>query len=214
MRLNEANMTETEWLQCTDPHRMIIFLLKTATTRKARLFACAWSRYRLGDAFDGSFIASFVQTAERYADRLASDEKREAACETVQQIVEKAVAEQDWERAAVAANARDALSIGTQRIFGLERQKTIRRDPHQCSLLREIFGNPFRPVAVQPAWLDDAVVKMAEAIYDGRAWEQMPMLADALEHAGCGNQDVLDHCRKPGQHMLGCWVVDLVLGRK
>ena len=68
-------------------------------------------------------------------------------------------------------------------------------------LLHEILGNPFRPVAVDPSWLvwnDGTVVKMAQAIYDERAFDRLPVLADALEEAGCTNADILAHCRLPG----------------
>jgi hypothetical protein len=84
-------------------------------------------------------------------------------------------------------------------------------------LLRDIFGNPFRPVTINPEWVacnDGMVRKTAQAIYDERAFDRMPILADALQDAGCDNADILDHCRKPGEHVKGCWVVDLLLGKE
>lgn len=81
-------------------------------------------------------------------------------------------------------------------------------------LLREIDGNPFRPVALDPAWLTSTVVTLAEGIYQARAFDRMPILADALEDAGCDHADILTHCRQPGEHVRGCWVVDLLTGRK
>jgi hypothetical protein len=83
----------------------------------------------------------------------------------------------------------------------------------QAALLRCIFGNPFRPVAVDPAWLTPTVVQLAQGIYDDRAFDRLPILADALQDAGCDNDDVLNHCRDDGPHARGCWVVDLVLGK-
>jgi hypothetical protein len=80
-------------------------------------------------------------------------------------------------------------------------------------LLRDIFGNPFRPVSVEPHWLTPTVRNLAAAIYAGRAFDRLPVLADALEDAGCDNADVLTHCRGPGPHVRGCWVVDLLLGK-
>ena len=178
-------MTETESVECTDASRMLRFPLKTATARKVRLFACAWCRYMLADAPPADIpILSFVETGERYADRLASDDERQAAHETIQQIMQKAVAEREWERTAAAADARDAVAVGTYRIVGLERKMSLRRDPYQCHLLRDIFGNPFRPVIFQPAWLewkDGILPQMGKSIYDERTWEQMPvwqMLSD------------------------------------
>jgi hypothetical protein len=84
----------------------------------------------------------------------------------------------------------------------------------QASLLREIIGNPFRLVAFDPAWRTPAVLHLAQAMYDDRAFDQLPILADALEEAGCASREVLDHCRGPGPHVRGCWVVDLVLGKE
>jgi hypothetical protein len=80
-------------------------------------------------------------------------------------------------------------------------------------LLRDVFGNPFRPVSLDRARLTSDVVALARGIYDERAFDRMPILADALQDAGCTNEDVLAHCREPGEHVRGCWVVDLVLGK-
>src|SRR5262249_31476740 len=73
----------------------------------------------------------------------------------------------------------------------------------QATLLRCIFGNHFRPVTVNPAWLAPTVTTLARAIYEERAFDRMPILADALEDAGCGNADILQHCREPGEHARG-----------
>jgi hypothetical protein len=80
-------------------------------------------------------------------------------------------------------------------------------------LLRCIFGNPFRPVTVDPEWLTSTVVALARGIYEERAFGRLPILADALQDVGCDNDDVLNHCRGVGPHARGCWVVDLVLGK-
>jgi hypothetical protein len=87
----------------------------------------------------------------------------------------------------------------------------------QSHLLRCIIGNPFRPVAVNADWLtwnNGTVAKLAQNIYDDRAFDLLPILADALEEAGCTNQDILDHCRSGGEHVRGCWVVDALLGKE
>lgn len=84
----------------------------------------------------------------------------------------------------------------------------------QADLVREVFGNPFRPVALDPAWLTSDVRALAHAIYAERAWDRMPILADALQEAGCDSADALAHCRDPGAaHVRGCRVVDLLLGK-
>jgi hypothetical protein len=87
----------------------------------------------------------------------------------------------------------------------------------QCQLVRDIFGNPFHLTTVDSAWLtwhDNTVPKLAQTIYDDRAFDRLPILADALEEAGCDNPEILAHCRKPGEHVRGCWAVDLILGKK
>ena len=87
----------------------------------------------------------------------------------------------------------------------------------QALLLRDVVGNPFRRPEIDPAWLswnDGKVSKIAQVFYDERTFDYMPLLADALEDAGCDNADILRHCREPGEHVRGCWVVDLLLGKE
>ncbi|HJZ56976.1 MAG TPA: hypothetical protein VKE74_18550 [Gemmataceae bacterium] len=81
------------------------------------------------------------------------------------------------------------------------------------AVIRDIFGNPFCPVTVEPSWLTSTVVALAEGIDADRAFDRLPILADALQDAGCENADILDHCRSDGPHVRGCWVVDLMLGK-
>ena len=83
-----------------------------------------------------------------------------------------------------------------------------------ANLFRDVFGNRFRPVTADPAWLTSTVVALASGIYADRAFDRLPILADALQDAGCDNADVLGHCRGPGPHVRGCWVVDLLLGKQ
>jgi hypothetical protein len=93
----------------------------------------------------------------------------------------------------------------------------------QCDFLRDLFGNPFRPVTLDPAiltWHDATVVRLSWAAYDERHLPEgtldngrLLVLADALEEAGCGDARILEHLRGPGEHVRGCWVVDLVLGK-
>src|SRR5262249_20620407 len=87
----------------------------------------------------------------------------------------------------------------------------------QTDLLRDIFGNPYRPVAVDKtclSWNGGTIPKLAQAIYKERAFDRLPILADALEDAGCDNADMLAHCRQQGPHVRGCYVVDLILDKK
>jgi hypothetical protein len=84
-------------------------------------------------------------------------------------------------------------------------------------LLREIIGDPFRPASSYPAWLPrsrSTVTRIAQTIYEERRFQDLPVLADALEEEGCDDVRLLDHCRQKGEHALGCWVVDLLLDKK
>lgn len=83
----------------------------------------------------------------------------------------------------------------------------------QVALLRDVFGNPFRPAVLDLDWLTSTVVALAREVYESRDFAAMPILADALQDAGCDNEAVLEHCRGPGPHARGCWVADLILGR-
>ncbi|OWK43797.1 hypothetical protein FRUB_03396 [Fimbriiglobus ruber] len=84
----------------------------------------------------------------------------------------------------------------------------------QCELLRDIFGNPFCPAIANPSWLTTNVLDLAEAIYADGAYDRFPILADALQDAGCDDADILTHCHTNGPHARGCWVIDLLTGRE
>ncbi len=101
---------------------------------------------------------------------------------------EQAAAKAAWDKASANSEYREGVA--------------------QAALLRDIFGNPFRSVTINPSWLTAKAAKLAKVIYDKRAFEQLPELADALEQAGCGAPDILGHCREPQEHFLGCWLVD------
>jgi hypothetical protein len=104
-------------------------------------------------------------------------------------------------------NTLDVLSDLTYRID---------RKAWQRWLALELVGpNPFRPIAFSPSWRTDTAVSLARQMYDSRDFGAMPILADALQDAGCEEPAILDHCRDPNQvHVRGCWVVDLVLGKQ
>jgi hypothetical protein len=110
------------------------------------------------------------------------------------------------------------VSLPADYLQGTEKEETWRAATWgeqlcQAALIRDPFGNPFRPVALCPSWLTVGVRALARAIYEDRTFDLLPLLADALEEAGCTNPAVLDHCRDPGEHVRGCWALDLVLGK-
>jgi hypothetical protein len=85
----------------------------------------------------------------------------------------------------------------------------------QCDLLREVAGNPFRPVDFDPGWLrwnGGWLPRLARTLYDEHRFDELPILGDALEDLGCRDEALLSHCRRPGPHVRGCWVLRLLLG--
>jgi hypothetical protein len=122
-------------------------------------------------------------------------------------------------RAACAAAdvARAAAQAVKRAADGDARAARAAERARQAALLRDLFGNPFRSPSFDPAWLawnGGTVPKLARAVYAERAFDDLPVLADALEDAGCTDRRLLSHCRRGGHHARGCWAVDLLLGRE
>ena len=197
-------MTEAEWLACADPVPMLDLVSGTAAGRKLRLFAAACSRRVWGRLDDLGRAA--VEVAEQYADGLAGADALRAA----RLACRGAGAAAAW----YAAATRPAVAARNAALSALAGADPVAERAAQTELLRCVLGNPFRPVATNPAWLTPTVVSLAEGIYADRAYDRLPVLADALRDAGCEDPDVVSHCRGPGSHVRGCWVVDLVLGRE
>jgi hypothetical protein len=84
----------------------------------------------------------------------------------------------------------------------------------RAALLREVFGDPFRPVRIAATWLTADVKRLARGAHEGRAFGELPILADALEEAGCDSEALLAHLRSAGPHVRGCWALDLILGKQ
>jgi hypothetical protein len=222
-------MTEAEWLACTDPKSMLEFLLDKASDRKLRLFACACCR-RIWQLLSDERSRGAVEAAERFVDGKAQkNEWRRAAFQAnavSEKLHAKAISEETHASKASYYAAAAALLLTVKNIsprgsadwaaaatyFHLGSTMAI-QEAAQARLLRCIAGNPFRPVTFYPDWGTDTAVVLARQMYDAREFSAMPILGDALQDAGCDNEDVLNHCRGPGSHVRGCWVVDLVLGK-
>jgi hypothetical protein len=98
--------------------------------------------------------------------------------------------------------------------FNFMREAEEARRRLHIALVRDIFGNPFQPVDFSTEWRTDTCATLAAQMYDSRDFGAMPILADALQDAGCDNDDILNHCRdEKATHVRGCWVVDLVLDK-
>jgi hypothetical protein len=216
-------MTEADWNSCTDPQRMLGFLRKSdkASERKLLLFACACCRV-VWHLLGVRQYRKVVLVAERYADRQAT-----------QQAVEKArrdayyPSQKQWSPAMSAAlQATVFLSAPSAGRVAACVEEALAREQAEVeeqiehtplhALLRDIFNNPFRPATLAPAvltWNDGAVVRLVQGISEELAFDRLPILADALEESGCASPDILAHCRGPGPHVRGCWVVDLLSGK-
>jgi hypothetical protein len=213
-------MTEQEWLKCANPREMIAFLQDKATSRKLRLFAVACCRM-IGDLLPTEDLNAFINVIERYADGMTSEEElrhvSECAEDTAQSIGGYLPVFAARTVATAASDASD-FAFQTREYSDLVYSGT---HPHQSPttwdlqvpLLRDIFGNPFRPIALESAWLSSTVRTLAQKIYDERAFDRLPELAGALERTGCNNAEILAHLRGRG-HVRGCYVVDAVLGKE
>jgi len=232
-------MTEAEWLECTEPQPMLDFLRGKASDRKLRLFAVACSR-RVWHLLDGT-CRKAVEAAEISIDEGLSDielaELKQALESAKRQDGDHSLTMAYYGVryvlgslapyhpmmccryatpgfAAVSAWAscsNDRSTDELRQIWDLTRSS---EQMAQSVLLREIFGVlHFRPRTLESP-PSRAPVALAQAIYDERAFDRLPILADALEDAGCTNQDILSHCRGGGEHCRGCWPLDLLLGKE
>jgi hypothetical protein len=208
-------MTKAEWNACTDPTPMLESLRGKASERKLRLFACACCR-RIWNCLTDDKSRKAVEVAEQHADGAVDYETLERACGGTNKP-RFLVRDLRWPDGGMVA---DYVSAEAARIVDVVteegRQYTEEREA-QCRLLREIYGNQVTASSIQPARRKangGRVLKIAWGIYDDRAFDRLPLLADALEGAGCTDVAILSHCLAPGEHVRGCWVVDLLLGKR
>lgn len=235
-------MTEQEWVDCTDPNSMLAFLHNRVSARKLRLFACACCRriWHLLSSQDS--VRKAVEGAELYTDGLLGDtewanlyyalvnyhhkiehrtEEFIAVSAALATMVEFTSPQFHRIITRGAYEARRAATKAFSRFMGhLESPEEIRADlaregSEQAVLMRELIGPQlFRPYSFNLCRLNTTVKAMAQAIYENSLFQDSPILADALEDAGCTNADILNHLRGPGPHVRGCWCVDLLLDRK
>jgi hypothetical protein len=208
-------MTEAEWQACADAGAMFP-LIEPIGTRKSRLLAAACGR-AIGHLLGHPASRDAVEVIERGADGWISDDDWWLASYHAEGALFAAQQDREGSSMARAAAADFIHSLTCECLRGFPSR--LRSEARLMSfvpaaLIRDIFGNPFRPVSVNPDWRTSTVLTLAEGIYANRAFDRLPVLADALQDAGCDNDDVLAHCRGDGPHVHGCWVVDLVLGKE
>jgi hypothetical protein len=214
-------MTDSQWQTCADPSGMLLELLKRKgrwkwSTRKARLFSCACCRRVL----PRPVYHRAVELAEKVADKEAKLRELQVFARLPPVPVRHTVPNPvQWAALAVPRGSpwwasNDARVLLSYSVPEKKRKQASEAECQaHCELIRDIVGFAPKLPAIDRAWRTSNVTALAQAIYDDRAFDRLPILADALEDAGCDNADILNHCRQPGEHCRGCWVVDLVLGK-
>jgi hypothetical protein len=208
-------MTEQEWLACDDPTPMLEFLEDKASERKLRLFAVAccrsvWLRLPIS-------VKETVVVLERYlegkADIVEYNECWSLAGQVRGQVAEIICRGLMYHNGSIWYSDHFEAVQNVASTCSALRMPGMKEWSKQTTLFRDIFGNAFRPISLHPSWLTSSVVLLATGIYTDRAFDRMPILADALQDAGCDNEEILNHCRQPGKHVRGCFVVDVLLGK-
>jgi hypothetical protein len=208
-------MTEQEWQTANAPDALLLHLTAAASDRKLRLFACACCR-RMWELLPEGASRRAVETSERFADgEIGADELQRSWVAARRLVASDEARLGGWNRLTAAEmEARDAARSGA---WSAAHSVVADTDPEerqaQCDLLRDLF-HPFHVFTSLPAWLTPEVTELAQQMYRERSFERMPALADALTKAGCQDPAVLAHCRGPGPHVRGCWVIDLLTGRE
>lgn len=227
-------MTEEEWFAYVEPRAMKWFLhgawgeQPRWSERQKRLFVCACCR-RIWSELADERSRQAVIMAEQYVESAVSKEALEGAGDAASVVSDgywhegfheqgiprpysvaayNTTVSSDWWGGAPAFDAPDAIILEVTPDRAVEAAA-------QCEILREIVGNPFRPVAFNPDWRTSDVMLLANGIYAERAFDRMPILADTLQDAGCDSDDILNHLRDAhATHVRGCWALDLVLGKE
>lgn len=191
-------MTGKQWLKCSDPHALLV--AAKASDRQVRLFAVACCRQVMHLAPRRKAADALLDIAERFADGQAAEAERAKA-------EKRAHKSYMMVGPTLAAHCTPADGFYAAMHAG----ELAGEEVDQVALARCIV--PFRPVAFLTEWRTSTVLALAQQMYDSRDFAAMPILADALQDAGCADEAILTQCRGSGPHVRGCWVVDLALGK-
>jgi hypothetical protein len=214
-------MTEQDWLESTDPKPMLEFITRKVIDRKVQLFSVACFE-KLWPLLTDVRSRRAVEAVSMYAEgRLTEEELVQARNEAFMVLHEINFGEESrWRLCDMAANITIVRGLSNAAGLLLEDFRYYPDCP-SSDILRDIIGNPYRPITLDPAWLTPTVLALAQATYENRNLSagtldnaRLAIFADALEDAGCDNADILNHCRQPGAvHVRGCFVLDLLLGK-
>jgi hypothetical protein len=206
-------MTEAEWRISDNPYNLLEFLFAATSERKVRLLAVACCRED-ARVMGHDRSRRTVEWMDRMIHGLASANDPDEPSDDNHDYLDAVNYCIGVFTAGDVEAAVWAIMWTVEAINQIDPSSASDRQRAQATLIRDIFGNPFRPVSVDPAWRTSTVVSLAQGIYDERAFDRLPILADALEDAGCTDADMLNHCRQPGEHVRGCWALDLLLGKQ
>ena len=219
-------MTEAEWLACDDPEEMVrVIWRQQHSHRRMDLFCLACARLVLHLIEDEGAKRAFEWLEEHPGERYqptSGGHVRDLFQGPGLALYDAHHRRDPGVSGAAVHVAYDFWADWYEYAFPNLRERVatypgaLREDPrvYLPAMMRDIFGNPFRSAAIDPAWRTDTVLTLARGMYESRDFGAMPILADALQDAGCISEDILNHCRGPGPHARGCWVVDLVLGKQ
>jgi hypothetical protein len=208
---------EAEWLALGDPGRVLERLGDQLTRRKHSLFACACCRH-MHALLPGLPYLPVLDAAERGDGAL----ELLRACRAGPETSGTSLTARSWAYEAVDNLCRNHFVEARQHAARAARDQARGRDwsaamKQQVLILCDVLGHRLHPGAtIDPAWLrwnDGTVQKMAHAIYEDNTFADVPILADALEEAGCADAAILHHCRAKMRHYRGCWVIDALLGK-
>jgi hypothetical protein len=222
-------MRKKQWLESTNPQAMLRHLGESVSDRKLRLFSCACCRRAWRFAKDKR-LAPLLRLVEDVADGKKKSRDRERARERSYKITQARIDDSQqciaWEMWGALRKEFDRTSCdlgeSAAAAFGYEAGKGPEFYPAKAAereqqpvLIREIFGNPFKPATFSAAWRTSTAMTLAKQMYEAREFSAAPILADALQDAGCDSDAILTHLRDTSAtHYRGCWVIDLVLGKK
>jgi hypothetical protein len=222
--VKERRMTEAEWLVCDKPEQMLLALQDWASERRFRLFTCAclrriWHLLAAGAQREAILLAEKYTDEERDKERVtsagrAADEERDKEREMSAGRAAWETPDYFWSNVCYDLTYGNGWTAASRVENVLAKHPMCSRDERRIehlALIRCIFGNPFRSAVLNSSWLTSTVRSLARGISTENAFSAVPILADALQDAGCANEDILNHCRSEGLHGRGCWVLDLLL---
>lgn len=215
---------EEKWLRSIDPLWMIdkVILPNTGLVgqeraRKLRLMMCGWCR-QIWSLLRDQRSRNAVEVGEKFADGKCRETElsdarsnmpglKDATWYRDGQVAINCVFDEGWHQWKTLSPTLSYEGLGE--FF----RPAMLSNEAQANIIRDIFGNPFRPTTIGRQFITGQAIAMAEHAYDNRDWASLPVISDALEEAGCIEQPILDHLRGPGPHVRGCWCLDVILGK-